>query len=350
MKKFIKKLIIFTTPFFIFFCVPCFVYYCSGEHVSISTAYKQQNKNHSVLYGKAYSNTHNMYAFYNVVQQKPKMLILGSSRVNTFLPDDFNVSCYNANTNGIGMDYYLCFLENLEANNALPKVLLFGPDQWFFNSEHKTGYAIDTDIAGYLSKVDKIMYINTYAIKQIWSDLLIPKKINISKIFSSNHIGLSAKQHNSGWDLKGSPYDKNFISQNKCSYVKEYHENILNQIKNNIVFNSSYIASDKINESEWKGLLDIINYCEKKNVRLLIFLPPFSPEIYEAMITSGQYEYLTDLQTRLKLLKNEKNFQLFDFTYMPETKPENFSDAHHGDPFVYRIITDKILNSYKKEL
>ena len=350
MRRFIKKLIIFIIPFFIFFCVPCFVYYCSGEHISISDAYKRQNKSRYILYSKAYSNMHNMYAFYNVVQQKPKMLILGSSRVNTFIPDDFNVSCYNANTNGIGMQYYLSFLENLEANSALPEVLLFGPDQWFFNSEHKIGYDIDTDIAGYLSKADKIVHINTYAIKQIWSDLLIPKKINISKIFSSNHIGLSAKQHNSGWDFKGSSYDNTFIPQNKCSYVKEYHQNILNQIKTNIVFDSDYIVADKINETEWVTLLNIINYCEKKNIRLLIFLPPFSPEIYEAMITSGQYEYLTDLQTRLMLLENEKNFQLFDFTYMPETKPENFSDGHHGDPFVYRIITDKILSVYNKQL
>lgn len=120
MRRFIKKLIIFLIPFFIFFCVPCFVYYCSGEHISISDAYKRQNKSRSILYSKAYSNMRNMYAFYNVVQQKPKMLILGSSRVNTFIPDDFNVSCYNANTNGIGMQYYLSFLENLEANSALP--------------------------------------------------------------------------------------------------------------------------------------------------------------------------------------------------------------------------------------
>lgn len=350
MRRFIKKLIIFIIPFFIFLCVPCFVYYCSGEHVSINDAYKIQNKNHSVLYSKAYSNIHNMYAFYNVVQQKPKMLILGSSRVNTFIPDDFNVSCYNANTNGIGMQYYLSFLENLEANSALPEVLLFGPDQWFFNSEHKTRYDIDIDIPTYLLKSNKIMHINSYAVKQIWTDLCVHKKIDIFKIFSSNHIGLSAKQQNSGWDLKGSPYDKTFIPQNKCSYVKEYHQNILNQIKTNIASDISYIASDKINENEWSAILNIINYCEKKNVRLLIFLPPFSPEIYEAMITSGRYKYLTDLQTRLTLLENEKNFQLFDFTYMPETKPENFSDAHHGDPFVYRIITDKILSVYNKQL
>lgn len=168
--------------------------------------------------------------------------------------------------------------------------------------------------------------------------------------FYNNHIGLSARQRNSGWDFKGSPYDNTFIPQNKCSYVKEYHQNILNQIKTNIVFDSDYIVADKINETEWDTLLNIINYCEKKNIRLLIFLPPFSPEIYEAMITSGQYEYLTDLQTRLMLLENEKNFQLFDFTYMPETKPENFSDGHHGDPFVYRIITDKILSVYNKQL
>lgn len=350
MKRFIKKLIIFITPFFIVFLVPCFIYYCSGEHISIKHVYKKQHKNQSILYRPAYSNNQNMYIFYSIVQYKPQTLILGSSRVNTFIPEDFGNYCYNANTNGISMGYYLSFLEKLEANKALPEILFFGPDQWFFNSEHQTGYLIDTDITSYLSKADQTLHINAYAIKQIWSDLCIHKKIDITKIFYSKHIGLSAKQKNSGWDFKGSPYDQDFIPQNKCSYVKEYHEEILNQIKNNIPVNSAYVASDKINESEWKGLLDIINYCEKKNVRLLIFLPPFSPEIYEAMITSGKYEYLTGLQTRLKLLENEKPFQLFDFTYMPETKPENFSDAHHGDPFVYRIITDKILNSYKKEL
>lgn len=348
MKRFITKLIIFIIPFFIFFFIPCFIYYASGEHISISNAYKKQNKNHSVLYSKAYSNTQNMYAFYNVVQQKPNILILGSSRVNTFLPEDFGDSCYNANTNGISMEYYLNFLENLEVNNAFPELLLFGPDQWFFNPNHKTGYTIDTDIADYLLQASKSIHINSYAIKQIWSDLLIPKKISIAKIFSSNHIGLSAKQHNSGWDFKGSPYDKDFIPQNKCSYVSEYHENILNQIKNDTVIDSSYIASNKINESEWEGLLDIVNYCSKKNIHLHIFLPPFSPEIYEAMITCGKYEYLTILQTRLRLLNNEGKIQLFDFTYMPETRPENFSDAHHGDPFVYRTITDKILRVYSK--
>ena len=346
MKIFIKKLIIFAIPFFIFFLIPCCIYYASGEHTSIHDAYKIQNKNHSVLYGKAYSNMQNMYIFYNVVQRKPKMLILGSSRVNTFLPDDFSPSCYNANTNGISMEYYLSFLKNLELNNALPEVLLFGPDQWFFNSEHKGGYVIDTDITGYLSKADKIIHINAYAIKQIWNDLLIQKKISISKIFSSEHIGLSAKQRDYGWDFKGSPYDKDFIPQNKCSYVKKYHDNILNQIKTDIAFDTSYIATEKINETEWKGLVDIVNYCEKKNIRLLIFLPPFSPEIYEAMMENGKYKYLTDLQERLKLLETEKKLKLFDFTYMPETKPENFSDTHHGDPFVYRIITDKILSMY----
>ena len=107
-----------------------------------------------------------------------------------------------------------------------------------------------------------------------------------------------------------------------------------------------HYKNTQFNEIEWKGFLDIVNYCEKKKIKLLIFLPPFSPEIYKAMISSGKYEYLTILPDRLRLLENEKKIKLFDFTYMPETKQENFSDAHHGDPFVYRIITDKILNVY----
>lgn len=39
-----------------------------------------------------------------------------------------------------------------------------------------------------------------------------------------------------------------------------------------------------------------------------------------------------------------------DYHFLTRIEPENYSDGHHSDPFVYRIITDKILSVHNKQL
>ena len=347
MKRFIKKVLFFSTPIVFISIFACWIYYTGKEHYSIATVYKMQKDNSAILISKAYSNLGNEYAFYNIINQKPEVLILGASRVANLKPSDFSHSAYNANINLISMEYYYAFLQELKKYDALPKTLIFGVEQWLFNENFTdTNKDINSNIDSYLRVAEHQKHITLYAFQKIISDFF-QGKIDLKKLCNSPHIGIAARMRNSGWDIHGSPYDESFIPLNKSAYKKEYHDTTLKQIKDNT---GVYVWGDHLSEKTITFFQNIIHLCKTNDINLYVFLPPYSPEIFQEMTESNRYLYLVKMQTIFQEYADKYNFYFFDFTYMPDTKPENYSDGHHGDPFVYRIITDKILSVYSKQL
>lgn len=345
MVHFIKKILFFSIPIIFTLFLACFIYYKGGEHFSIERTYMLQSQNHDVLISKAYSNLGNEYAFYNIINQKPKVLILGASRVANLKPFDFGESAYNANINLISMEYYYSFLKALQEHNALPKTLIFGIEQWLFNENFTDeNKSINSDISSYLKHAAKTKHITKYALQKSIADFF-KGKIDLNKLCKSSHIGISARMHNNGWDIYGSPYDETFILLGKTAYKKEYHDISRQQIQYN---SGIYVWGEDLSQKTIISFQKIIHLCKANNINLYVFLPPYSPEIFEAMTESNHYLYITKMQTVFREYADKYNFYFLDFTYMPETKPENFSDGHHGDPFVYRIITDKIQSVYNK--
>lgn len=109
-----------------------------------------------------------------------------------------------------------------------------------------------------------------------------------------------------------------------------------------------YYSNYEYPESYKKSLKDISDYCKKRNIKLILFIPPTHIDLQEKIRTYNKIEELEVFKSDLREIAT-----LYDFNYPNElTKnSNNFSDPYHFNDNIARIVAKEIIegkNTFSK--
>ena len=265
--------------------------YKAGELYSFSSYIHPLQEDQ--LFGLGYSYYDKSYKFHMTNEvEHPEVLALGSSRImqvkRSIVSPDY--SFYNAGGAIQNARELPLFINKLHDS---PKLILVNIDQWWFNRDYIaedqpfSPSVYDDEPALDMSKRGRF-------ICDFYTDL-VKGKINLMKVFNSHHIGLNAICNENGFAADGSRYQGDMI------------------------------IAPEVQE-------------DYKKIKVVAFLPPFAPYVYQRMQETGKFGYMSKLYDMLRpLFDRHEGCSLYDFTDVTDTGAHNydFDDGFHGSEIIY---------------
>lgn len=312
--------------------------YKAGELYSFSSYIHPLQQDQ--LFGLGYSYYDKSYKFHMTDEvERPEVLALGSSRImqvkRSVVSPDF--SFYNAGGAIQNIHELPLFVNKLHDS---PKLILVNIDQWWFNRAY-----LDEDQPFSPSVYDEEPEMTHSKLGLFVCDFytdLLKGKINLKKVFSSNHIGLNAIINENGFSADGSRYQGDMIIAPEQQ--EDYNfKNVLGRINNG---NLRFQYGDQADSTQVRVVDDFLSLCVARNIRVVAFLPPFAPFVYKRMQETGKYGYMSRLYDMLLPVFNKyEDCSLYDFTDVTDSGARNydFDDGFHGSEIIYnRIIRQMV--------
>lgn len=347
MKRFLLKLFLFLLPFIPLFGLPAYVLWRSGEMEEIGRIIDLQSRPRpSVLFGLAYSNPVKLYKLETVLERRPRMLALGSSRVMQFRSAFFRdgASFYNAGGGVSEVGHFRRFLERLPRGHE-PALILAGLDHYFFNPSWFND--VEGDIGRPEARHTRLSGIYVGAWKKVWGDYFAGK-LELDRLretpAETTLIGAMARMNRSGFRNDGSYYYGSYIkamlagdceSQEDCGF-----RNTLDRIEKGY---GRFEYGDRVSDSSLALLEDFLSACASRHIKVIGFLPPYAHQVYAAMLSSGNHGYITELPHRLRPLFARFGFPFFDYSDLSVlgAGDEETKDGFHGSEKAYlRLFLD----------
>lgn len=306
--------------------------YKAGEIRSFSSYIHPLEKGQ--LFGLAYSYYDKTYKFHMTDEVKrPQVLALGSSRnmqvKQSVVSPDYTF--YNAGGAIQNVREFPLFLNKLHDS---PKLILMNLDQWWFNRAY-----LDEDqpfSPSVYDEPEQDLLKKGRLVCDFYTDL-VKGKINLVKIFTSDDIGLNAICHDNGFTSDGTP------NPGEWALFPEEQEDynfkmVLERIRVGI---ARFQYGDQADTTQIDALEDFLRQCAARHIKVVAFLPPFAPYVYQKMMETGRYGYMSQLYDMLLPVFNEyEGCSLYDFTDVTDMGAHNydFYDGFHGSEIIYNGI------------
>jgi hypothetical protein len=344
MSLFFKKILLLCAILLLIIAYPLYLLIKAGEFIDPDTIVARQLKERNTFH-QAYTDESGYIKLQNVRIREPEVLVLGSSRVMGFRsfffrnPDAF----YNASRGAQSAKGLNNFLDSIP--HAYPKVLIVSLDQFWFNEKSKdSAFPMSLD--------------NNYAItstvfssfKRVCFDIL-RGKASFGKINAPNKdMGLFAIMRNEGFRYDGSfKYNKPPAPGEDSLYkFKETYESIANGTNH-------YEHGSIVNPAEVKELETFLTKCQQKNIHVVAFLPPYTPDVWQKLLQhKAQYQYLFKLRAMLPAVFSKYPHSFADFSDIAKiggTNMEAFDGLHVSENTNLRMMIemcnkDTVLNKY----
>ena len=278
-----------------------------------------------------YSYIDKTYKFHMTDEvMRPQVLALGSSRimqVRHFIVSP-KYSFYNAGGAIQKVPELSLFINKLHDS---PKLILMNIDQWWFNRAY-----LDADQPFDPSVYDEpeldILKLGRL-ICDFYADV-VKGKINLKKVFSSDDIGLNAICNDIGFCADGSPNssDRIIIPEEQDDYN---FKNVLERIREG---KDRFQYGNQADSTQVRVLEDFLHQCVSRHIKVVAFLPPFAPYVYQRMKELGKYGYMPQLYGMLKpVFDKYESCSFYDFTDVTDMGAHDydFYDGFHGSEIIY---------------
>ena len=278
-----------------------------------------------------YSYIDKTYKFHMTDEvMRPQVLALGSSRimqVRHFIVSP-KYSFYNAGGAIQKVPELSLFINKLHDS---PKLILMNIDQWCFNRAY-----LDADQPFDPSVYDEpeldILKLGRL-ICDFYADV-VKGKINLKKVFSSDDIGLNAICNDIGFCADGSPNssDRIIIPEEQDDYN---FKNVLERIREG---KDRFQYGNQADSTQVCVLEDFLHQCVSRHIKVVAFLPPFAPYVYQRMKELGKYGYMPQLYGMLKpVFDKYEGCSFYDFTDVTDMGAHDydFYDGFHGSEIIY---------------
>lgn len=301
-------------------------------------------------------------------QKEPKELIVaGSSRVMNFEHQMFGTdSFYNTALSESTMDDLLAVVGILEQNGQLPKRMLIGVDAFLFNTSHNN---------------DRYMELEEYAISMreqlcgLESVENIAKKADASGERDSGDvmdgkIQLPTGRDDSKWlSLDYFRYNVTCLPRRKrfmVDYTREWEtEQYLKHYDGSVAYQRSlrevdvseveeltrrsieehvvYRMTDfkEIDEESMELLDALVGYLQERGVEVMLYLPPYSPMMYNYIESEEQYRITFEIEDRIKQMASRRNVELYG-SYDPAGCGLEMTDLYD----IYHVKTEKMMDTF----
>ena len=338
MKLFFKRTICFLLLLSVLPILVLAALYQSGEIRPFSAFIHELSEDQ--LFGLAYDNYDKAYKFHMTDEvARPQVLVLGSSRIMQVKRSVVSpaYSFYNAG-GAIRNAYELpLFIGKLHGQ---PELIILNIDQYWFNPN------FDDERAAFSSSVYDAPKLNPrqfgYKVWLFAVDLL-KGKIDLARLLTSKNIGLNAICSENGFAADGTRYPGNMIKEPERQ--EDYNfQNVLDRIHDgDRRFQYCSDADDTVAE----GIDSFLSTCAGRGIKVVAVMPPFAPKVYQKMVETGHYTYLSELYGLLApVFARYKGCEIFDFTDVTSLGVHNydFIDGFHGSERIYNQMIREIVN------
>lgn len=306
----------------------------TGELTPMETVEARMADGQSALVGFAYRDNTRTLKQNVAAARAADVLVLGTSRSMQLRGDFFTEGrFYNAGGGIAYVSQALPFLERLPAG-ALPRQLVLVLDQYFYNTQW---CSIETEED--LLLPDYTPPDASYAFRHMLWDFADGKfRLRRALANPGNVCGLAAAGRGSGFLPDG-------------SYT--YGDVLLHPERGEDVgFQDTFDRiARRTNRFEWGDVPDaeslaetqaLLAWCAENNVAVTAFLPPYAPSVWQRMQETGGYGYIPAAFTALQAMFAPYGFEIFDYSYLPETTDAQFVDGFHGSDRVYAAVCARL--------
>jgi hypothetical protein len=334
MKQFIQELLLFFSfPIILFllvFSFPFILAHNSQEMMHVNTIVKIQQSRNNVLVGLAIQNIDAQLKFETTKTIKPEILTLGTSRVMQFRREFFNneISFYNAGGAVVNLIQYIDFINALENT---PEYIIIGLDQYFFN-ENYAKYNQSHAVYAYNYNPMGIV-VNSFR-------RILQKEFSFYQTsIYNNNIGLTARVHGDGFRKDGSYFYNRIINNPNSEYSSKFIFPFEDTVMRIDAGNARFEYGENIYTESVRQVILLLNECEKRNINVIGFIPPFAPYINLKMEESGKYNYVKKIYITLFPIFEQFHYEFYDFTDLSFiTDDSMYIDGFHGNDEVYYNI------------
>ena len=293
-------------------------------------------------------------------QSGPKeVIVAGSSRVLNFDHTMFGTdSFYNAGLSESTIYDLLAVAAILEQNGQMPDKMVIGVDAFLFNTAHDNDRWMDLK--------DYVVYMERRLVDTGYTENVVA---------AANAGSVPTLQHNTGRDMRKwlsldyfrynvtlLPTHKRFLVDytkdwETEQYLKHYDGSIAYErslrevdagdveeltrqaIEEQVVYRMTDFAEiDEQSMMLFSGLIDYLKSC---GVEVILYLPPYSPMMYNYIESAEQYQIIFQVEERIKQLADEERVALYG-SYDPVGSGLEMTDLYD----VYHVKTEKMPDTF----
>lgn len=243
------------------------------------------------------------------------------------------------------MTDFIPFLKTIP-KEKYPKYLIISLDQWMFN---KACDKLDNVSSGEKWKQGFRFYPDFPTIKDLSGKIFQNKydwapETNMDDI---KLVGFNAVMNHTGFRDDGSMFygdQINKLLRDDPSLRDHRFADTYSRIENG---NRCFEYGENVNPAAIKELDGILKFCNDNGIYVVAFLPPFAEAVYQKMITSGKYNYLSQLYPAALGVFKKYRFELYDFSSvkMCDSNDSETIDGFHGGEVTYIKMLMKMLRS-----
>lgn len=295
----------------------------------------------NALYGSALTDDVGFLKYGIISRTKPEIIALGTSRSLEFRAPFFkDTTFYTTGRLGDSVDEMEKVFDRI-CNDYIPKIVIFAVD-WDWMNPH-TRYGIEPPVFEEKNVLSNRWYLYQGLYYMFWKNekvraqMMRPEIKERDLIGNRPTIGLSAGGKNEGYRSDGSYQYGEFIlhPKNTTERFEDTHRRIQKGY-------DRFERADHIDEAQLLKLASFIHKMQERGSHVLVVLPPFPNEIYQAFMASeGHRDFMLQFERGVRDLCAEQNVPFYDFTNMAwlGAPDEEALDGFHASERTYgRIV------------
>lgn len=323
----------------------------------------QTSADNPVLVGFAYNQQQYTYLKYQRLSSMPRQSIvaLGSSRVLGFREEMFDTEFFNAGYTIVSPWDFRTFLNELPSEK-LPKVLILGLDQWMFSKLGNTKRQPKAATTWTRRPKDDLS-VALRLVPDVYKDLVrgrisvkpvIAKALGLNADASTTRIGLSALINRKGMRHDGSFLYSTQVQKLLTSDPTANDYQFAGTLARVQRLGRRFEPGSEVDEEAVAEVGRLLDFCRANRVSVVGFLPPFADAVWQAMQDSGEYAYMTKIESELQAHFDKHGFELYAFHRMSDcnaSDQEAIDGFHAGENahtkmLIAMLKSGSILNKY----
>lgn len=293
-------------------------------------------------------NDRNLLLAYLKQQKAPKeLIVLGSSRVFNFDHTMFGTdSFYNAGLSESTIYDLLAVTGILAERGQLPEKMIIGVDAFLFNSTWDNEKWMELEeYVHYMQMLleeaadEPVLHKNTGRNHTKWLSLdyfrynitLLPQRKRFVVSYTDEW---EAEQYLKHYD--GSVAYQRALREVDVNDVTALTESAIGE---QVVYRmTEYHGVDEKNMTLFS---DLIDYLQEQGVKVILYLPPYSPILYDYIESEEMYQITLEVEEQIQKLAVQKQTALYG-SYDPEKSGLEMTDLYD----VYHIKTEKMMDTF----
>lgn len=263
------------------------------------------------------------------------VLVLGTSRSmqlrGAFFASD---SFYNAGGGIAYISQAQVFLENMPPD-ARPKHLLLVLDQYFYNETWTSIEPEDSAALRPYTQPDAF-----YALRRALADYLDGK---YSLAACAGHAGRRVRHVGRRARRQAFTQTAHTPTAPPCCHPEKSVDAEFKDTFQRIAKNTNRFEYGETPDAESLAQTEaLLAFCARAGIEVTAFLPPYAPSVWQRMQETGQYGYIPATFASLETMFARYGFEVFDYSYLPETNDSQYVDGFHGSDRVYAALCARL--------